>query len=136
MRSGSLPISDSSGVSVRTCSECAVTPRIELRRVLVQGGVFDRGAVGDAGEVPVVLDDREPRPALVAQEVLVVGPLDRQAGGDGDGLGIHDVAGGDAVQAVGEAALGDRGARRAAEHPAQDDPPQAAALVALPPRKT
>ena len=53
-----------------------------MRAVLLERGVLDRGAVGEAGEAPVVLDDREPGPALVAQEELVVGALDRQRGRD------------------------------------------------------
>ena len=42
------------------------------------------------------LDDREPRPALVAQEEVLVGRCDRQVGRDGHRLGVHDVGDGDA----------------------------------------
>jgi len=65
-----------------------------------QRGVLDRGAMGEAGEAAVVLGHREPRPALVAQEELVVRAPDRQRGRDRHRLGVHDVGAVDALRRV------------------------------------
>ena len=88
----------------------------------VQRGVLDRGAVGEPRRSARRPRRREPGPALVAQEVVVVGAIsagDRR--GDRHRLGVHDVAGRDALQAGRRrcSARPPRGRRRRASSPAR-----------------
>src|ERR1700683_5001746 len=61
----------------------------------------------DAEEVAGGVDDGEPRPAI-AREELLLGVKQRDARVDGDGLAVHDVADGDALDPPPERALHDR----------------------------
>ena len=87
--------------------------------------MLHRGAVGEAGEAAVVLDDGEPLPALVAQEELLVRARGGQRGRDRDRLGVHDVGDRDALELLGEGALRERAAGRGGEQPAERGEPDA-----------
>ena len=84
----------------------------------VLDGAVDRLLVQEPEEAAEVVDDREPRPA-VAQEELVLGLQDGGVARHRDRLGVHDVGDGHALQALGEAARDDRAGRGLAEEPAQ-----------------
>ena len=68
----------------------------------------------DAEEVARRVDDREPRPA-VAQEELLLGVEQRQLGRDRDGLAVHDVGDRDALDALADRPLRPRPRRRLVE---------------------
>ena len=111
-RSASEPSSVSIGSSKRTRSSAPDGDVADRHRpALGERGVLNRGAVREPGVAAVSLDDGEPRPAVVAQEVVVPRLQRRQVGRDRDRLGVHDVGDRDPLQALGEVGLRDRGAR-------------------------
>ena len=80
----------------------------------VDGQVYDAGRAHDAQEVACRIDDREPRPA-VAREELLVRVEQRRRGRDRHRLAVHDVGDGDVLDALGELALHDGRAGRLVE---------------------
>ncbi len=96
---------------------------------LVGGDLADGPQGEDADEVAVVTADGESG-VVVAEEVLVDRLPQRSGGGDGAGIGRHQVPGRHPSQDLADGDLGTRGSRRLEEEPADGGIPQAAEVAA------
>ncbi len=105
----SEPSSDSSGAPtpIRTGRSGSSTSTTGSAGRPAADLLVDPRFAHDAEEVLGGVDDGEPGPA-VAQEELLLRVEQRHPRGDGDGLAIHDVGDGDALDALPERALHDR----------------------------